>query len=124
MSTDDEIELMPWYEHSILYWNPTLETWENFNKRIDALFSRYKELYKKRTEEFLKQNNFVKGKEKQEDVHFEWFVRYQIQGWSKEKIAKEYYVTRQNVSNAIKEIADLVGLKPRPASKGGRPKKR
>ncbi|WP_434578169.1 hypothetical protein [Thermoanaerobacterium thermosaccharolyticum] len=124
LSTDDEIELMPWYEHSILYWNPTLETWEDFNKRIDALFSHYKELYKKRTEEFLKQNNFVKGKEKQEDEHFEWFVRYQIQGWSKEKIAKEYYVTRQNVSNAIKEIANLVGLKPRPASKGGRPKKR
>lgn len=34
------------------------------------------------------------------------------------KIAREYHVTRQNVSNAINEIADLVGLEPRPTSKG------
>lgn len=104
-------------------WDPREETWDEFEEKIDGLYERYKEAYRKRTEEFFKQNGYVKGKEKYEDSHFEWFVRYQVQGWSKEKIAREYHVTRQSVTNAINEIGDLVGLKPRPASKGGRPKK-
>ncbi len=54
LSMDDELELTPWYEHSILYWDPTLETWEDFNKRIDALFNRYKELYKKKNRRIFK----------------------------------------------------------------------
>lgn len=31
------------------------------------------------------EKNYVKGTEKRQVEHFEWFVRYQVQGWSKEK---------------------------------------
>lgn len=114
----------PWNESlNPIAWDPREETWDEFEKKIDELYKHYKEAYRKRTEEFFKKNGYVKGKEKYEDSHFEWFVRYQVQGWSKEKIAREYHVTRQSVTNAIDEIGDLVGLKPRPTSKGGRPKK-
>ncbi|PHO06651.1 hypothetical protein BFT35_10340 [Thermoanaerobacterium thermosaccharolyticum] len=104
-------------------WDPRKETWDEFEKKIDELYTQYKEIYKKEIEDFFKDNDYIPGKGKYEDSHFEWFVRYQVQGWSKEKIAREYHVTRQSVTNAIDEIGDLVGLKPRPTSKGGRPKK-
>jgi hypothetical protein len=104
-------------------WDPCLESWSDFEKRIDTFYVLYKAAYKKRTVEAFMRNGYVAGKEKQTDELFERFVRYQVQGWSKEKIARECYVTRQAVTNAIKEIAGLVGLEPRPTAKGGRPKK-
>ncbi|MDI3501693.1 MAG: hypothetical protein PWP22_1464 [Thermoanaerobacter sp.] len=111
------------FRYMPLAWDPRFKTWEEFEEQIDFLFKHYKKAYKKRTEEFFRRSGYILGKEKQEVKHFEWFVRYQIQGWSKEKIAKEYYVSRQNVTQAINDISDLIGLKPRPVSKGGRPKK-
>ncbi|SNX52985.1 hypothetical protein [Thermoanaerobacterium sp. RBIITD] len=119
---DEKFELMPWHETSNLYWDPTLETWEDFNKKIDALFNRYKELYKKRTEEFLRQNNFVKGKEKRKDEHFKWLVLYQVKYNEPEQITQ--MITNEDpkgnivigldaVKDALKNTAEIVGLNPR-----------
>lgn len=115
----------PWNESSHpVAWDPRVETWGEFENRIDELYRHYKAAYKKRTEDFFKQVGYEVGKEKQADAHFEWFVRYQVQGWSKERIAREYHTARQNVSSAIEEIARLVCLEPRPTVKGGRPQKK
>lgn len=60
--------------------------------------------------------------------HFEWLVRYQVQGWSHNKIGKEYHRSRPAVENGVSVAAKLV-IGPyakrwlRPPGKAGRPRK-
>lgn len=56
--------------------------------------------------------------------HFEWAVRYQVLGEEFTGIAKADGVKRQAVSQAVHNVAALIGLTPRNSDKGGRPRKR
>lgn len=51
------------------------------------------------------------------DLHVEWLVRHQVQGWSHKQIAirygrayNEFKGTSRTVSNAVRKTADLIGL--------------
>jgi hypothetical protein len=53
-------------------------------------------------------------------LHFEWLVRYQVQGWTHEAIAKHYRRswdpvkrTSPSVASALRKTAKLIGLTPR-----------
>lgn len=67
-------------------------------------------------------DGIVPARHKQEE-HFEWLVRYQIQGWSHERIRREYNVSRENVRKRIPEVASLIRLTLRAPKGPGRPRK-
>lgn len=96
-------------------WDPRTETWSEFENKLDKNFYKYKELYKKRTEEYLKKYGYIKGKEKRNKEHFHWLVRYQIQGWSIKKIA-DYYskdkkiLTEDTVKKGLVNTASMVDI--------------
>ncbi|MBB6633293.1 hypothetical protein [Cohnella thailandensis] len=99
-----------------LAWDPRTDTWQEFENRIDQAFAEYKELYRKRAEDFLLSRGYVKEKEKRNLNHFKWLLHYQIQRWSLREIA-DYYscssdeiVQEDTVSHGIKSTANMVLL--------------
>ncbi|MCH5460943.1 hypothetical protein [Bacillus cereus] len=99
-------------------WDPRMYSWSEFEKKLDLAYKKYKELYRERTENFMKENGYVEGKEKRNMDHFDWLVRYQIQEWNTKEIA-DYYSTNKKVisedtiSKALHNTASLVGFKLR-----------
>lgn len=89
-------------------WDPRTETWKNFEESIDKVFAEYKELYRKRTEEFLLDRGYVKEREKRNLDHFKWLVHYQVQRWSLREIA-DYY--SQNTDELVHEDTVFHGIK-------------
>lgn len=55
--------------------------------------------------------------------HFEWTVRYQVLGEKYAGIAASDAVLPRTVSEAVRGVADLIGLTLRTPDKGGRPRK-
>jgi hypothetical protein len=53
--------------------------------------------------------------------HYEWLVRYQIQGWSHAQIAKEYTSTSKAVSLGLRSASAELRIRLRQPAKGGRP---
>lgn len=52
-----------------------------FAQRIFSLkceWDPYKDLYKNRTESYMKKLGYIEGKERKKKEHFEWLVRFQI----------------------------------------------
>ena len=105
--------LMP---YSGAAWDPRNETWRGFEDRMDRAYTKYKELYRQRAEDFLLERGYVKGKEKRNLDHFKWLVHYQVEGWTLRKIA-DYYsnisdeiIYEDTVYRGIKSTAELVLL--------------
>lgn len=118
--------------HIQLAWNPTEETWAEFNAKVDQMISNYKRAYKKRTDEYLKKHHY-KAKIKREELHYKWLVEYHIRGKSCGDISIEYSLKadkrtskigyhESTILKAIKQTASLVGLTLR-IDHGGRPPK-
>jgi hypothetical protein len=55
--------------------------------------------------------------------HYRWLVLHQVRGKSQRSIAKEVFLTREAVRNALADTAELIGLPLRPNEKFGRPPK-
>src|SRR5690606_29055587 len=99
-------------------WDPRLETWKDFETRIDTAYKAYKSLYKKRTMLYMEKHGYVEGRPKRNKQHFEWLVRYQIQEWAVRDIADFYsndnkIVSEDTVRKALKNASDLLELKLR-----------
>lgn len=54
--------------------------------------------------------------------HFEWLINYQIAGKTYREIGRAFDKDEATVREGIKDVAKLVGLTLRPASRPGRPK--
>lgn len=97
-------------------WNPQLEKWSDFEKKMDLLYKQYKKFYKNRTERFLNSKGYVVAKEKRNLYHFLWLVRYQVQGWSIRKIANHYadetgkVITEEAVRDALHSTAEFSSI--------------
>lgn len=67
---------------------------------------------------------FRQSVRKLDDTHFRWLARFQVLGWSHERIAKEDKEQRgrRTVLDAIKRTAALLPLELRPTGKPGRPR--
>ncbi|WP_434643207.1 hypothetical protein PQ692_02585 [Thermoanaerobacterium thermosaccharolyticum] len=113
----------PWNESSNpIAWDPRKEAWDEFEKKINDLYKQYKEAYRRRTEEFFKNNGYIEEKAKRKDDHFKWFVWYQVQGEEPENVVQmivnedpkgEDYKGLDAVKRALKSTAKMVGLKSR-----------
>jgi len=99
-------------------WDPRLETWKEFEARIDTAYKTYKNLYKKRTMLYMEKHGYIEGKPKRNKQHFEWLVRYQIQEWTVKDIADFYskdekIVSEDTVRKALNNVSELLELKLR-----------
>jgi hypothetical protein len=83
---------------------------------------------RKAFEKWLKQNlsaleadfqaragNATPTPEKRAWHHFDWFIQWQVLGYSQSRIAREGKVDRKSVIDALNAIANLIGLHLRPA---------
>lgn len=79
-------------------WDPRTTTWSDFEKSMDSAYKKYKKLYKERTKSYMAENGYVEGTQKRNKEHFEWLVRYQIQGWSIQEIADFYSTEKKTLA--------------------------
>lgn len=99
-------------------WDPRSETWNEYEKGLNIAFEQYKNLYRVRSENYLKSKGFVEGKAKRNKDHFLWFVRYQIQKWEISDIAdfyskKDKVLSDDTIKKALKDTSQILGLKLR-----------
>lgn len=109
-------------------WDPR-ESWEEFEKKLNAQYEAYKDFYRKTVEAWAIQSGFKPVLNKEEISHFEWLVLYQVRGMSHENVRsylerKGIYRTTRAISQGIHDAAELALITLRPAGKGGRPAKR
>lgn len=113
--------LYPWKGKG---WDPRVDSWQEFEKEIDMAYNAYKKAYRARTELFMKENGYLVGPEKRNIEHFQWLVRYQLQGWKVSQIADVYskkgkIISEDAVYKALKCTAALVGITLRNNDKEG-----
>ncbi|NPV52636.1 MAG: hypothetical protein HPY71_03830 [Firmicutes bacterium] len=111
-------------------WHIDIETRGQARDRLMSEFKAYLEEYlnyveaiaggRGWTRTFEKRGRSARGKP---DLHFEWLVRHQVQGWTCERIAEEYggedqWLDPASVWQGIRETAELIGLRLRTLPKG------
>lgn len=107
-----ELITRPW--EGGIGWDPRKKTWKEFENFIDKKYEQYQMLYRERSEQFLREQGYVKDKEKRNLEHFRWLVDYQIKGWSAREIADHYsslkneIINEDTVLHGIKNTASLV----------------
>jgi hypothetical protein len=90
-------------------WEPSVDTWRSYHKRIVAAFHQRIEAYRKSKMDTTPEEALAR--EKHEEMHFVWFVEFQINEKSMAQIAREYgNVDRSTVSEAVRCLAPLLGL--------------
>ncbi len=91
--------------------------WVAFDKQMRKLFDAYMDAYKARTMAFLEANSYepITG-ETETDLHFEFFVRFQVMGKDYDDIAAHYEESigdqfwSDNIRHAVKNVSELVKL--------------
>jgi hypothetical protein len=105
-------------------WNPLKESEEAFLTRAKDDFEAYISAYTAHIKNSLRKRGWQPVPKLRKIEHFEWLVRYQVQGWSHAKIAEHYQLASNDVvSKALNKKADELKFSLRPAEKGGRPPK-
>jgi hypothetical protein len=104
----------------VLMWEPTMLTWAEFERQAQYEMQQYRA----HVEEWAAGLGLKPSPEKNAPrrtgdagLHFEWLVRYQVQGWTHQQIATHYrrsYATDRRksdpVSRALRDTAALIGL--------------
>lgn len=119
---------VPWpnaFEISVPTWNPLLETRAEAQKRIFAEVKKQVTASLNEVEEQAEVAGLERVVEKRPRpkksrrrpdrfLHLEWLVRYQVQGWTYDKIRKEYDLRSiDSVARACRDTAKLLGLTTR-----------
>lgn len=94
-------------------WDVHFETKEAARERILADLARRVDEYLDRTAEAATNAGLMKTKDLRQPLHFEWLVRYQVQGWSQDRIALEYDVGKDTVNKALHDKAKALGIELR-----------
>ena len=103
-------------------WDPTKETRQEAEQRMKCDLERKLKGYFDSFEEWFQMEAYSKT----QDMHYQWFVEYQVNEKSYYKIAKEdddKHCTRQRVTNGVKDVSELLGIPLRKRSSPGRPRK-
>jgi hypothetical protein len=101
------------------HWDPSSETRGDFTKRIKEKFDKELEEYLSKKEANAKEIGMqptriaLTRKPRGTKSIFEWLIRFQVQGFSKNRIAKNFNVTQKAVRESINSKASLIGLIPR-----------
>jgi hypothetical protein len=134
------VNSIPPFTFECAAWDPRKETQEEANARIASAAASEIGAYLKRVEATITTEwQWKETPEKRSGLHFDWLVRWQVQRWSKPRIAAAYRVGAEKrkrdkstgafrtvhtgvsaVRNALEKTAQLVGIRLR-EGKPGRP---
>jgi hypothetical protein len=108
-------------------WDVCRETKAEASDRILAALKGQVTRYLEEREQRARQEGMAQRPRTWTPHHFEWLVRFQVQGWSHNQIATAHDCTRQTIPPALNQVANLmVGPKwkqwLRPPGKPGRPR--
>ena len=92
-------------------------------QKLRAAFEEALSGYLDRMESLAATRGLVPVPQKRGTEHFEWLVRYQVQGRSFQAIARDACRDRKTVADAVRETAALLQLSLRPPGQPGRPSK-
>jgi hypothetical protein len=109
------------FSHSIdgLIWS----TREQIVSELRSEFERVVSDYVNHLENVLRDAGHTISPKKRSADHFIWFIRYQVQKKSQNKIVQEFNQDRTTVRDGIHSIAELIKLPLRPTSRPGRPRR-
>jgi hypothetical protein len=102
------------FQHS--GWQPHWKSRASFLGELREDFELAARKYMKAREEEATRRGFEPAPMKKAQLganalqHFEWLVRFQVEGWTHERIKDEYGRSRSSVTTAIRETANLIGL--------------
>jgi hypothetical protein len=104
-------------------WNPAVETRREAELRIRQDLRGYLD----RQEATVRGHGWEPTPEKRNPAHLEWFVRYQVEGLSIQKLANQYPRSgrppnRISVRGAIRDVEERIGWPLRRRLPGGRPR--
>jgi hypothetical protein len=88
-------------------WDSRRETWDRYEARVRELLNGHLTREKRVKEEDARKEGLL-GHKDLAILHLEWLVRYQVQLWSHNDIAKEYGCTRPTVVNGLERAAEAV----------------
>lgn len=126
----DQLNNRPQFEDGDVENDGPFETFDPRTEDVDAATDRLLETLRPRVRRILEsivaEDRDLNGAQLpvtyRSTAPFEWLVRYQVLGESRNAIAKSIDVDRSHVGREIQRVADLIGLIPRKES-GGRPRK-
>lgn len=119
-------------------WDPTMVTWQEalndeedpYHLGIRPAFEKHLKEYRKRMETLVVNRGYHRVRHVKKKSHIPWLVYYQLTPSASFSAVVKHFthpkdpVRRENVENAVKDTAKLIGLKLKPPSKGGRPRKK
>jgi hypothetical protein len=77
------------FEYQTQMWHEQRETWSEFARRVTAGVEQKLRDLRSLVDQAEKDFGFEKIPSKRDEHHYVWLVRYQIKGWSKNRLAKE-----------------------------------
>jgi len=93
-------------------------------EKLDRQVTKRKRKAAGRFAKLAESRGFRRSRRKHDTTHFRWLARYQVLGWSFDRIAAEdeQKAARKTVSEAVHRTAALLPLDLRPTGKPGRPR--
>lgn len=103
-------------------WDVARETREEAKERMQAAFQGHLSGYLDGIEGEFRARGWVPPRptRAKRGRYMEWLVRWQCQGWTKQRIAEEYGADKREVDREVKRVADELELRLR-RGKPGRP---
>jgi hypothetical protein len=93
------------FEYQTQMWDEFRETWSEFVTRVKAGVEQKLLDLRSLVDQAEKDFGFEKVPSKRDEHHYLWLVRYQIKGWSKNRLAKESGKAWSTVYDAIKSTS-------------------
>ena len=111
---------VPRFRAAPMAWNPELEPFEDFRRRLQRQVSADARRYRDTVLQAAEAQGCIPLRLRPTEEHLTWLARRQLQGWRPAEIARRYRVGVSTVHDALSALSELLKLPLRPV-KGGRP---
>lgn len=106
-------------------WQPAEEKWSEYRRYAQEALKQYRD----NVEGVARAHGMVpwperRARRKSPDQHLEWLVRFQVLEQNQEALAESEGVDRRTLQSGIKNVRDLIGLKPRKGRTRSRTRRR
>ncbi len=105
-------------------WDPLFIAESQAREIIKKAFENCLDTYIKcKKEEFNANSKYKPIPRFRDDFQFRWFIHYQLQNWSQNKITNNYNTVKQNIAKGLQGISKLLDLPLRKRLPSGKPRK-
>lgn len=126
VTVDKDMEPSPMMVLKFIYgpWDVEADTWREYEKKVRLAFTQELSEYRDWIRASAQRNDlsFVSGKKDSSDHHFDWLVKFQVQGKEVSELVNTHRgsanVDPSTIHEAIHSTAKLIGLKLRAAKVG------